>query len=157
MTNHKIACKGYSLVELMIVVVVIGILTAIAIPSYEGYSARATVTEGLIILDQMKPKVVDYYNQNASLPPGLSDLNLNSGTYTTTNIATINVTNGVLQVTFVSGVVGGATTANLVLTPTMPSAISGGTGASGGTTSIISWVCSSPDIPVSYLPLSCQH
>jgi type IV pilus assembly protein PilA len=60
--------KGFTLIELMIVVAIIGILAAIAIPAYQDYTIRAQVTEGLNLIDATKVAVADYYTQNGTMP-----------------------------------------------------------------------------------------
>jgi len=60
--------KGFTLIELMIVVAIIGILAAIAIPAYQDYTIRAQVTEGLNLIDATKVAVADYYTQNGNFP-----------------------------------------------------------------------------------------
>ena len=60
--------KGFTLIELMIVVAIIGILAAIAIPAYQNYTIRAQVTEGLNLADGMKTQVSEFYAQNGSFP-----------------------------------------------------------------------------------------
>jgi type IV pilus assembly protein PilA len=64
----KAVQKGFTLIELMIVVAIIGILAAIAIPAYQDYTIRAQVTEGLNLADAVKVAVADYYTQNGSFP-----------------------------------------------------------------------------------------
>jgi type IV pilus assembly protein PilA len=64
----KRAQKGFTLIELMIVVAIIGILAAIAIPAYQNYTIRAQVTEGLSLADGWKTAISEYYAQNGSFP-----------------------------------------------------------------------------------------
>ena len=64
----KASQKGFTLIELMIVVAIIGILAAIAIPAYQDYTIRAQVTEGLNLADGVKVAVADYYTQNGKYP-----------------------------------------------------------------------------------------
>lgn len=60
--------KGFTLIELMIVVAIIGILAAIAIPAYQDYTIRAQVTEGINLADAVKVAVADYYTQKGAFP-----------------------------------------------------------------------------------------
>lgn len=60
------AQKGFTLIELMIVVAIIGILAAIAIPAYQNYIARAQVTEALTLASGQKGAVADIYSQDGS-------------------------------------------------------------------------------------------
>ena len=58
---------GFTLIELMIVVAIIGILAAIAIPSYQDYTARAQVTEAINLVGQYKTPVAEYYSAKGDL------------------------------------------------------------------------------------------
>jgi type IV pilus assembly protein PilA len=58
--------KGFTLIELMIVVAIIGILAAIAIPAYQNYIIRSQVTEGLSLADGWKTAISEYFAQNGS-------------------------------------------------------------------------------------------
>ena len=60
--------KGFTLIELMIVVAIIGILAAIAIPAYQNYTIRAQVTEGLNLADGWKTQAAEYYANNGTFP-----------------------------------------------------------------------------------------
>jgi type IV pilus assembly protein PilA len=60
--------KGFTLIELMIVVAIIGILAAIAIPAYQNYTIRAQVTEGLTLADGWKTAVAEYYANTGNWP-----------------------------------------------------------------------------------------
>jgi type IV pilus assembly protein PilA len=65
--------KGFTLIELMIVVAIIGILAAIAIPAYQNYTIRAQVTEGLTLADGWKTAIAEYY-ANTGVWPTLTNL-----------------------------------------------------------------------------------
>ena len=66
--------KGFTLIELMIVVAIIGILAAIAIPAYQNYTIRAQVTEGLTLADGWKTAIAEYYANTGVMPGAIGNL-----------------------------------------------------------------------------------
>jgi type IV pilus assembly protein PilA len=64
----KTAQKGFTLIELMIVVAIIGILAAIALPAYQDYTVRSKVSEAMIALDACKNSVSEYLQANGAFP-----------------------------------------------------------------------------------------
>ena len=75
--------QGFTLIELMIVVAIIGILAAIAIPAYQNYTIRAQVTEGLTLADGWKTAIAEYYANVGNWPTqaNLNGTNLSVGKY----------------------------------------------------------------------------
>ncbi|MEQ9544743.1 MAG: pilin [Marinobacter sp.] len=77
--------NGFTLIELMIVVAIIGILAAVAIPAYQDYTIRAKVTEAMSIASQAKTAVSEYYVSQGSMPADQGQAGLET---TVTNYAT---------------------------------------------------------------------
>src|SRR5580692_11496938 len=70
--DMKTMQKGFTLIELMIVVAIMGILAAVAIPAYQNYVIRGQVTEGLSLASGWKTAVSEFYAQNGAFPTGAS-------------------------------------------------------------------------------------
>jgi type IV pilus assembly protein PilA len=66
--------KGFTLIELMIVIAIIGILAAIAIPAYQNYTIRAQITEGLTLADGWKTAIAEYYANVGTMPAAIANL-----------------------------------------------------------------------------------
>lgn len=74
--------QGFTLIELMIVVAIIGILAAVAIPSYQDYTARAQVTEAVSLTSSFKTGLAEYYADRGSYPANLTAIgSTTSGRY----------------------------------------------------------------------------
>jgi type IV pilus assembly protein PilA len=92
--------KGFTLIELMIVVAIIGILAAIAIPAYQDYTVRAQVTEGLNLSSDLKAAVAETFAQTGAWPVNNAAVGITgtkSGKYVTgvaISTGTINITYG---------------------------------------------------------------
>lgn len=127
--------KGFTLIELMIVVAIVGILAAIAIPAYQDYTIRARVTEGLSMASAAKTTVSENMqtgqtNRSAGWTfPGA-----------TTNVSTVAVdgTTGVISV----GTTATAGSATITMTPTLTSS------------GMVTWTCSGT--PTKYVPANCR-
>jgi type IV pilus assembly protein PilA len=155
--------QGFTLIELMIVVAIIGILAAIAIPAYQNYTIRAQVSEGMSLAGGVETAMSEYYANHGNFPAanasaGLSDSGSISGNYVvsvssgTTDGTNPTGTNGVILITF-----GNKANTNIASKALAISAV-----PSNGS---ISWVCgkgatasggSPTSVPSKYLPSSCQ-
>lgn len=90
--------QGFTLIELMIVVAIIGILAAVAIPSYQDYTARAQVSEGLALTSAYKTTLAEFYADQGRFDPGGTAVTLTSlgGTTAGKYVASIALANAAL-------------------------------------------------------------
>ncbi|MBH2365271.1 pilin [Neisseria meningitidis] len=65
--------KGFTLIELMIVIAIVGILAAVALPAYQDYTARAQVSEAILLAEGQKSAVTEYYLNHGEWPSNNSD------------------------------------------------------------------------------------
>lgn len=114
--------KGFTLIELMIVVAIVGILAAVAIPAYQDYTVRARVTEGLSLASSAKLAVEETYQSINAFPATQAATGYTSPT-ATNNVQSVVITGatGVITITYTAA----AQSVVLTLTPT-PDAATGG-------------------------------
>jgi type IV pilus assembly protein PilA len=93
--------KGFTLIELMIVVAIVGILAAVAIPAYQDYTIRAQVTEGISLAGAAKAAVVESYGSNGTWPADNNAAGLGTATNIVGKYVTgVAVTGNLVTVTF---------------------------------------------------------
>ncbi|HGG9311785.1 TPA: pilin [Neisseria meningitidis] len=95
--------KGFTLIELMIVIAIVGILAAVALPAYQDYTARAQVSEAILLAEGQKSAVTEYYLNHGKWPDGNSDAGVASsseikGKY----VEKVEVAKGVITATMLS-------------------------------------------------------
>ncbi|OOG95550.1 prepilin-type N-terminal cleavage/methylation domain-containing protein [Neisseria meningitidis] len=95
--------KGFTLIELMIVIAIVGILAAVALPAYQDYTARAQVSEAILLAEGQKSAVTEYYLNHGIWPAN----NNSAGVATSANIKgkyveKVEVKNGVVTATMLS-------------------------------------------------------
>ncbi|HFC6606988.1 TPA: pilin [Neisseria meningitidis] len=95
--------KGFTLIELMIVIAIVGILAAVALPAYQDYTARAQVSEAILLAEGQKSAVTEYYLNHGIWPKN----NTSAGVATSANIKgkyveKVEVKNGVVTATMKS-------------------------------------------------------
>ncbi|HEZ5927912.1 TPA: pilin [Neisseria meningitidis] len=95
--------KGFTLIELMIVIAIVGILAAVALPAYQDYTARAQVSEAILLAEGQKSAVTEYYLNHGIWPAN----NSSAGVATSANIKgkyvkEVTVANGVVTATMLS-------------------------------------------------------
>ncbi|EMT3181925.1 pilin, partial [Neisseria gonorrhoeae] len=89
--------KGFTLIELMIVIAIVGILAAVALPAYQDYTARAQVSEAILLAEGQKSAVTEYYLNHGKWPEnndsaGVASASKIIGKY----VQKVEVTNGVV-------------------------------------------------------------
>ncbi|HGJ8483050.1 TPA: pilin, partial [Neisseria gonorrhoeae] len=90
--------KGFTLIELMIVIAIVGILAAVALPAYQDYTARAQVSEAILLAEGQKSAVTEYYPNHGEWPKD----NTSAGVASTPSdikgkyVESVTVTNGVV-------------------------------------------------------------
>lgn len=138
--------KGFTLIELMIVVAIIGVLAAVALPAYQDYLGRSQMSEAFILAGGQKGTMAEYYSNHGTWPAD----NAAAGAAAKTDIngkyvAEVEIANNTAKATMkASGVNAGVAGKTLTLT-----------GTAGTTLGSFTWACTSDAAP-KYLPSSCR-
>jgi type IV pilus assembly protein PilA len=158
-TSLKRAQQGFTLIELMIVVAIIGILAAVALPAYQDYTVRAKVSEGILAGSACRTTITEVVQAaSTSLPAADAwGCESTSGTAQSKYVAAVNTdANGVVTVTMqgISQLTAGSAD-KITLIPYVGA--SGTTVPTAGST-IGRWVCggTGTTVPPKYLPGSCR-
>ncbi|HGM2013160.1 TPA: pilin, partial [Neisseria gonorrhoeae] len=89
--------KGFTLIELMIVIAIVGILAAVALPAYQDYTARAQVSEAILLAEGQKSAVTEYYLNHGTWPKDNTSAGVaSSGEIKGKYVQSVTVTNGVV-------------------------------------------------------------
>ena len=103
MTPRALHRRGFTLIELMLVVAIIGILAAVALPAYQNYTIRAKVAEAFALAQVAQRAVADYYDHWGKLPQDNAAAGLpRPETARGNNVASITVKDGTVEVRFSS-------------------------------------------------------
>jgi type IV pilus assembly protein PilA len=141
----KQAQKGFTLIELMIVVAIIGILAAVAIPAYQDYTIRAKVSEGLGLASSAKTAVAEAWASRGKFMATNSSVGLPTAASITGNsIRSVTQVNGLITIAMAA--------------TGLPANVAGDTFVLSATTTAggVQWTCKTVNIENKYLPSECR-
>ncbi|NOR69050.1 MAG: prepilin-type N-terminal cleavage/methylation domain-containing protein [Methylomarinum sp.] len=153
--NTQKSQQGFTLIELMIVVAIIGILASIAIPAYTDYMVRAKVTEGIVLASSAKVTVSEnaafgVLTANGGFATGFVD----PGTTAHVNSLAVLSSSGQITITYGSSVTTDVAANTIIFIPTSGGAVltANGAPASGA----IQWTCTTGTLLAKFRPASCR-
>jgi type IV pilus assembly protein PilA len=137
--------KGFTLIELMIVIAIIGILAAVALPAYQDYTVRAKISEAIGFGAAAKTAVTEHVISRDEWPADNAEAGLATDTsITSTVVAGVKVDEEEITITLSNGGLGEANSGTFTLT--------GKTSPSG-----VTWTCAPGTVPAKFLPSSCRN
>ena len=138
--------KGFTLIELMIVVAIIGILAAIAIPAYQDYTIRAKVSEVLVLASGARTNVAEFFQSTGSMPTSTSaaGINTSAGQSDFVTLIEFQTSNGGSLLTYTLADIGGDTEDRTLEYHVL------------GDNNGVKITCTGGDLPQKYRPANCR-
>ncbi|HRI55786.1 MAG TPA: pilin [Anaerolineae bacterium] len=145
-TRTPVSARGFTLIELMVVVAIIAILAALALPAYQDYTVRAQVAEGLSIAGTARAAVWEYASNRGVLPVDNAQAGLPlPGSITGPYVAQVEVTTTGIEVTFGNKVNSAISGDTLVLAPSLIA-----------NDSAVNWTCTGGSLADKYRATACR-
>jgi type IV pilus assembly protein PilA len=154
---------GFTLIELMIVISIIGILASVSLPAYQDYTVRAQVGTSLMLVSELKPHVIDFYKARGQFPTDNEQAGIPGANYIIGNhVKSVTIINGAMNIEMGNKVTAAVDGGVLSLRPIV---------VIGSPESPVSWICGHSEPPegmeavgenrttleAKYLPASCRY
>jgi type IV pilus assembly protein PilA len=151
--------KGFTLIELMIVVAIIGILAAVALPAYQDYTIRARMSEVILAMSACRTSITEVYQSGGSAPGANNwGCEISAGTGSRYVAAISTDQNGVVLAT-VQGISTSVNGSIIRLVPLAPNATTTAVFTDGSSQTLFGWNCgphTASPVPTKFLPGSCR-